>query len=83
MRERNDTVGIEGLVDAGVFLDEVVAPVLLEVIISLEGPQLEYGLGTPSPQRALLKTMRSFTRWRHAPSMIPVATCHPAAKAFG
>ena len=36
-----------------------------------------------SPQRAPVMSMRSLTKWRQAPSMIPVAIGQPLARAVG
>ncbi|OKK13858.1 hypothetical protein AMK33_03305 [Streptomyces sp. CB02400] len=68
-----------GQIDPFVLAGEVEAPVALEIAAAHDGTELEDGLGSGEPQRAPEISGRSAIRWRHAPSITPVAIGRPAS----
>jgi hypothetical protein len=70
-------------VDSFAFSVQVVAPVWLEVAVGAYGSEFEYGSAPSALQQAPVMSIRSLTRWRHAPSMMPVAIGHPDFNAVG
>jgi len=81
---RDDVARVAGLVDTLAFLEEVVLPVVFEVAVAAKGAELIRMAPAPlSPQRAPVRSIRSLTRWRQAPSMTPVAIGQPWASVVG
>ena len=65
-----------------VLAGEVEAPVLLEVAVADHGAQGEDGFGAVQAPSGSADVRLSPIRWRHAPSMTPVAIGQPAARAW-
>jgi hypothetical protein len=58
----------------------VEVPVRIEIAIDIKRSNLSTASPPSSPYRAPVISMRSLTRYRHAPSITPVAMGYPLAR---